>query len=271
MDKNYVLIIKGFIVGLGKIIPGVSGALLAISMGIYDKALNAISNFFKDIKNNIKFLMPLGIGLLLAIIFCSNIISYFINNYYLITMLLFLGLIIGGIPSLFKTFYKIKINHKDYYFLLIMILIGLIVYFIIISNIFDINYLLKYSVIYWLMIGSIDALTMIIPGISGTGIFVMLGCFNDIIYMYANPLVNISSIIPFISGIIITVLLITKLITWLFKNCSKSMYLIILILLIISIISLINNIFSSNFTIFELTIGIVLFIIGFIVTYILEK
>ena len=51
--KNISLIIKGFFIGVGKIIPGVSGSLLAITMGIYDKLMNSIGNFFCNIKENI--------------------------------------------------------------------------------------------------------------------------------------------------------------------------------------------------------------------------
>ena len=271
MDKSYILIIKGFIIGLGKIIPGVSGSLLAISMGIYDKALDVIGNFFRDIKNNIKFLMPIGIGLLLAIIFFGNIISFLLTKHYFITMMLFLGLIVGGVPSLFKTFYKTKIKTKDYYFLLIVSIICIV------FNLFFLNYgifirnLLTNSIIYWIVIGFIDALTMIIPGISGTAIFMTLGCYEEIINMYANPLGNINCIIPFIIGVISTILLLTKIISWLFKNSKKSMYLIIIILLIMSLVSLISNVLISTITILQLCLGIFLFFIGFLVSYVMEN
>lgn len=270
MDKSYILIIKGFIVGLGKIIPGVSGALLAISMGIYDKALDSIGNFFKDVKTNIKFLMPIGIGVLCAIIFFSNIISFLLNKYYVITMLLFLGLIVGGIPSLFKVFNKNKINAKDYIFIFVVILTTILLYSFINDGL-NFKNVKDNFVIFWLLVGSVDALTMIIPGISGTAIFVMLGCFNDIINIYANPFSNIKSIIPFLIGIVLIIMLVTKLISFLFRECSKSMYLFIIFLLFISLISLINNIFTFPFTIIELIIGLILFLIGFSITYKLEK
>lgn len=271
MDKIYILIIKGFIIGLGKIIPGVSGSLLAISMGIYDKALNSIGNFFKDVKNNIKFLMPIGIGLLLAIIFFSNIISFFLIKHYFITMMLFLGLIVGGVPSIFKTFYKIKKQTRDYTFLLIFVA-GWIIFSLLFSKYgFLIKSILNNSIIYWIAIGFIDAITMIIPGISGTAIFMSLGCFEEIINIYSNPFGNINYIIPFIIGVISTILVSTKIISWLFKNCAKSMYLIIMILLIISLVPLITNILVSNITILQLCLGLFLFFIGFSVSYIMEK
>ena len=90
------LFIKGFIIGIAKIIPGVSGAMIAVSFNIYDKLINSITNFFDDKKNNLKFLIIVGSGILLSIVLCSNMIRYFINNYYLITMMFFISLIVGG-------------------------------------------------------------------------------------------------------------------------------------------------------------------------------
>ena len=271
MKNQYILVIKGFIVGLGKIIPGVSGALLAIGMGIYDKALSAIGNFFKDIKNNIMFLMPIGIGLLLAIIFFGNVIAYLLNKHYFITMLLFLGLIIGGIPSLLKNFYKIKFNYKDYYFIFVVSIMLLICYGLSKNNLLDMNYLKNYNFIYWLVIGAIDALTMIVPGISGTATFIMLGCYQEIIDMYAHPFSNLTSIIPFLIGVVIAIIWLTKIIALLFKKCSKSLYMVILFLLIISIVSLVNNVVIVTFTNIQLMLGLIFLFLGFIISYKLEK
>ena len=64
-----MLILKGIIIGIGKIIPGVSGSMLAISMGIYQKMIDSVNNFFKDIKSNFLFFV--------VIISPDNIISYF--------------------------------------------------------------------------------------------------------------------------------------------------------------------------------------------------
>ena len=79
------LILKGFIIGLGKIMPGVSGAMLAITLNEYDVIIESIANIKKDIYNNTKYLSKLGIGIILAIILASKIIilskhTIFFNN-----------------------------------------------------------------------------------------------------------------------------------------------------------------------------------------------
>ncbi len=107
---DFLLIIKGFIVGLGKIIPGISGSMLAITLGIYEKIIDAITNFFSDIKRNSKLLINFSIGVFLAIIFFSKLILFFLNNYYYETMFLFLGLIMGTLLPFIK---QVKINKKN--------------------------------------------------------------------------------------------------------------------------------------------------------------
>ena len=72
---------KGFIIGIGKIIPGVSGAMLAAIMGVYDKALYYICNFRKNIKESIKYLSPIAVGILLSIILFSALITPSLSNF----------------------------------------------------------------------------------------------------------------------------------------------------------------------------------------------
>ena len=65
--KSLILIIKGFFIGIAKIIPGVSGALLAITFNLYEEGLNAITNFFDNPKENLYFLLKVGFGIILGI------------------------------------------------------------------------------------------------------------------------------------------------------------------------------------------------------------
>ena len=74
--KNIILILKGFFIGIGKIIPGVSGSLIAVSLGVYDKMIESVQSFFKDIKGNSLFLMKIGTGILIALMIFSKLIGY---------------------------------------------------------------------------------------------------------------------------------------------------------------------------------------------------
>src|SRR5574344_1712746 len=109
MKKNIMLVIKGFIMGIANIIPGVSGGTLALILGIYEDFIGAISHFFSNFKKNISFLIPIAIGMVLAIVSLSRVIDYSYNHFPIPTSLFFVGLVLGGIPMLLS---KVK-NTKE--------------------------------------------------------------------------------------------------------------------------------------------------------------
>ena len=102
MKNSIILAIKGFLLGIANIIPGVSGGTLAMTLGIYQDLIGAISHFFKKLKKNLKLLIPLGIGMVAAILLGSKVITYCLDKFPFPTTLFFIGLIVGGIPLLTK-------------------------------------------------------------------------------------------------------------------------------------------------------------------------
>ena len=102
MKDKVLLILKGFVLGIANIIPGVSGGTLAITLGIYERMIEAISHFFSNFKDNLKFIMFLGIGIVLSLALFSNVIGFCLDNYQFATILFFIGIILGGTPILFK-------------------------------------------------------------------------------------------------------------------------------------------------------------------------
>ena len=188
MYKIPILIIKGFIIGIAKIMPGVSGSLVALNLGLYERGIEAISNFFKNVKSNVVFLVNVGIGIILSIIICSKIIDYALLNFCFPTMLLFVGLLVGTIPNLFK---KATIKTKSEWFYFIIVYILMIIFTILkIDNKFIYSDNLKNN-LYVILIGFIDALTMIIPGISGTATFMLMGCYDFFLSIFSPAFFNI--------------------------------------------------------------------------------
>ena len=98
MLKN---ICKGMLIGIANIIPGVSGGTMAVSMGIYDRLIRCISHPFKDLKNNILFLLPIALGMGIAIIASAFGIDYLFESFPVQTNLLFIGLIMGSLPTIY--------------------------------------------------------------------------------------------------------------------------------------------------------------------------
>ena len=252
-----ILFFKGFIIGIGKIIPGVSGSLLAVSMGIYEKSLYYLANFRQKIKESLNFLIPLGLGIFLAILTFSKIIKFFIERFPLITLSFFLGLLIGTIPNLKN---KIKFQIKDYLAIILLISIFLILSSKIMLPIFKISNNLSY--LWIIFLGMIDALSMIIPGLSGTAIYLMLGSYSFVLNLFSNPLSNILATICFIIGFILAFLLLAKLLDYLFKKNNHLTWLVIFAFILYSLIIFGSEIpFNSSsiiMAIFFIIAGIIL-------------
>lgn len=274
MKERLILVLKGVIVGAGKIIPGVSGGMLAITLNIYDKGIDAISNFFKDIRKNFTFLFTIFIGILISILSISKIIKYSLNTFYLPTMLLFIGMIIGGIPSVVKEAKQEK-SVKN----VIIMLIPFVFVFLLsmLSNQFKINDYEQVSFISLIIIGIIDAATMIIPGVSGTAILMMLGYYNVIIDSFSsltnlNELSsNIVIIFPFVIGVILGVILLSKIINFLLNKYRIKCYYAIIGFTISSILLLLVETLQNNYSIFEVLISIGLLMIGYFISNKLDK
>lgn len=256
--------VKGFIIGIGKIIPGVSGAMLATIMGVYDKSIFYICNFKSNIKEGIRYLFPIGVGIVLSIILFSKIISICLNKYYSITMLFFVGLIIGGFPFVIN-----KVKKKDYF----ISVVSFSLFFLI--SVFNINnsYVLRNNfidtVIYFFS-GGIEAIGTIVPGVSGTALLMIVGTYDSIVYSIGN-LTNFKIIFPFIIGIILFILLFVKLVDYLFRKYNDKMYAFILGVLVSSTVLLVIQVFKDKVIFLDVLIGIVFMFIGIFISSLFKE
>lgn len=247
--------------------------MIAVSFGIYDKLINSITSFFDDKKNNIKFLFQIGSGIILSIVLFSNIIRYMINNYYFEVMLLFTGLITGGVYNFSK---NIKFNLKNSLLIFLIITITLI---ITLSNISTSNYTLKGNIIdsiVFFLAGIIEIFSSIVPGISGTALFMIFGLYDSILLLMSNTLNitfilnNLSLYISYFLGLILSFIVISILISYLLKKYRKLFDIIIYSLSLSSIIILFFIIFKTTYTPVTLIIGIILFFFGILLSYLLS-
>ena len=275
--KSIFLIIKGFFMGLANLIPGVSGGTIAITLGIYDKLISCISHFFTNIKENIKFIIPIVIGIALSVLTLSKVISFCLDKYLFPTIMFFIGSIIGGIPMLYKKISKHKTNIIDLLILIISIVFVISVTFIVGDNIVSLQSLSLFGYIKLLLVGVITSATMVIPGISGSAVLMTLGYYEPIINIlkditnFSNLGYNLSILIPFGIGVLIGIILIAKLIEYLFKKYEVKTYYAIIGFVISSVISIIMQNFIMNglvkLNLIETVIGIVLFVVGYLIAY----
>ena len=270
-------IIKGFIIGTGKIIPGVSGSMLAISLNVYEKLLNIIANIKKINYSSLKFLISTSLGIIISIIIFSKIIKWSLKVFHIPIMLLFVGLILGGLPDIIKNIKvkKTKYNIIKYLFTFIVAFI----FSIKITQITSIN-LISNSAITFFILGLIEAFSSIIPGISGTAIYMSLDVYNEILDLFSN-LLNPSYIhvtLIFSMGILLGIYISAKIITFLLKKYKNCTFIAILgfmssalILMIKEIIIYIIKIHINKAIVIHILIGIILFYIGTKITTIINN
>jgi len=273
----------GGAMGVANIIPGVSGGTLAVVFGIYEKLMEALGNFITDRENRwkyIKFLTILFSGSIVAILSLAPVLNWAFINHPLPTIYFFIGLIIGSIPVVLKSHDDMKPSTSR----IISFLIGLgivIVLSILQSEgmggetVFDPSQYHLTDYIYYAFCGAISASAMIIPGVSGSFILILLGIYWNVLGSLSGlstillsdgfteeMIVRISLLGSLGFGIVVGILVISRVMSWALKHHpANTMY---------AILGLIIGSLYQIFPGFEFNIpgivAIITLIIGFLVS-----
>lgn len=289
-----VELIKGILVGVANVIPGVSGGTMAVSFGIYDKLLSSISNLFKDFKNSVKTLFPIAVGMVIGIIGFTFIIPYLLRTHPFITSIAFTGLILGGLPAIIKTLkngWK-KDTHKSVPInvIIFVVLAAIATILPFINGDAASGVLLTANIATMIKVffmGIIASATMIIPGVSGSLILMILGYYFGIIsavkdfvtalmdFNFQDMLNEALILAPFAIGCLLGIFFISKLIEWLLKHYVSATFCGILGLIIVSPISIfykVNQEYSMTGTsLVQILVGVVAFIACIALTIFLES
>ena len=269
--KQIKLFIKGLIIGFGKIIPGVSGSIFAMIFGVYEMIIESLSDI-KCLRKNFNMLFPIGTGIVFAIIFGSELIDFLLANYYLVSMSLFIGLMSYGLMPLIKGAKGMDFTKKEVFISIIIVVIFTSLLFVKV----DVKSAGVENNIRWFislfLCGILDALSTIIPGISGTAVLMILGYYEVIISSLANVFVfsSFKVLIPFFIGFVFGIIIISKIVNYLFKTHRNIMNLCIITFATISIAYLIFSVVRF-ITISNIVSTLIAFIIGFILSYLLEN
>ncbi|MDR0462814.1 MAG: DUF368 domain-containing protein [Pseudomonadales bacterium] len=297
MIKEIKSFINGAIFGAVQTIPGVSGGTVAIILGFYDDLIKSLSNLRQDLKNNLKFLIPLGVGTVFGILAFSFVTNYLITNHSFPIMLFFIGLIVGIIPLTYDLV-KIpgkKLSVKD----IVLIVIPIIVLVVIthLSNAGDTavvtdpaEVLAGIDIPYMLFLfvaGALAAASLIIPGLSGSFVLLVLGIYHVAIYSASQITTILTTdptnvalwleifkfVIPLSIGILVGGVTTVKIVEKLLKNFYRVTYLAILGLLIGSVYAIANEpiVTQSGVSSSLVASGIVACMLGAAISYNLGK
>ena len=255
--------LKGIIVGIGGIAPGLSGSVLLVILGLYQKTLTAIGTLFKDFKKNVLFLLPLILGFGIGVIIFSKIVNYLLGNFEMYTRFAFLGLVIGTIPLFYKEVKKEGISKRYYVIILIALLIGF--------SLFDINRGMfptstEPNIFQSIFLGIAVAGSSIVPGVDSAVILSSLGLYELYVSSLAN--FNLAVLIPAGIGLVIGALVISFLINKLITKHYTITFSIIFGLFLSIIPNVLNNSCVLGFNV-QSVISILMAIIGFGVSFFL--
>jgi putative membrane protein len=280
--KNYlIIIVKGMLMGIADLVPGISGGTIALITGIYKDLITALNNLtFKNIKfnflknskkNKFDILAFLAVGISLSILLFSNIILFLLDNYINEVSSFFFGLIISSVFILLNKIKGIKISD-----ILILVLSALIISQVLKLN--SINQEITFTYIF--ICGLICSCAMILPGISGSYILLILGAYHFILKKL-NTLFDSDSylyISSFIFGGAVGIITFSRIIKWLFKSYEKRTMVVMIGFIIGSVSKIIpnknnqENIFLITYDFFSTSYSLFFFsLIGFLVIILLNK
>lgn len=280
MKKHGIELLKGIVVGIGNIAPGLSGGVMAVILNVYDRLINGIKDIYKHPIKIIKDMWGLLLGIAIGILIGFIGIVRLIEAFPIPMMMLFIGFIIGPIPNLYA---KVKPEKKTWVdYLVFFVMVALIVGLSLIKN--DSGSYQYAGPIALFFIGVVVAATMIIPGISGTAILMVIGVFTYLVnningLIDAGLAFNFSSIFDYIIlllplglGFIIGAVILAKGVSKLFAKYTKTMNCAVIGLLISCPFSIISTMLTDyreqmqQNLVINIIIGVITLIIGAVIS-----
>jgi putative membrane protein len=257
-----VRLLKGILVGVGFITPGLSGGVLAVVFGIYERLMLFLGNIFRNFIENVLFFLPVGIGGAIGVVAFSAVVDFAFTNYAAQFTWLFIGFITGTLPSLFKT--SGKQGRKPIHWLLLVITAAGTIFFMRwMESIRSVQLVPSFG--NWVLSGILIGLGVVVPGMSPSNFLIYLGLYQPMASGIRH--LDLGVIIPLLLGVIVIVLLLARLISWLFKKFYAFMYHFILGIVVGSTIVIIPEGVRG----WTIAVSAALFVIGALVSYFLAK
>ena len=256
--KNFI---KGIVAGVGGVAPGLSGSVLLIIMGLYQKTLDALGNLFSDFKKNVKFLLPVVAGMFTGVLLFSKVIDFFLNGYEMPTRFCFLGLIVGTVPLFYKEVKKEGFSNK-YYVVMILAAIAGTMMFTLNPNGF--KQISDPNLLQSVVLGVAVAATAIIPGIDPAVLLSTLGLYEAYVSALAN--LNMDVLAPMVIGLAGGAILISLLMSKLFQRFYTFTFSVVFGVFLSMIPNMLNETCVLGWN-GRSVVSIVVMIIGFFVSY----
>ncbi|MBO5006116.1 MAG: DUF368 domain-containing protein [Clostridia bacterium] len=205
-------ILKGALVGLGAVLPGISGGVLCVVFGIYKTVMEFLASPFKRFKTHFPKLLPYGIGLIIGFLGIAKVLAFLLDKYPAPSVCVFIGLIVGMLPSLFREAGE-KGRTKGSY---VALVIAMVVIFALLISLKVLSVSIAPNFVWYLFCGFCLALSVIAPGMSFSTLLMPLGLYQPFVDGISS--FDLGVLIPAGIGALLTVILFAKAVNLLFEK-----------------------------------------------------
>ena len=256
-----VNLLKGIVVGLGGVAPGLSGSVLLIIFGLYQQVLDALGTLFVDVKKKVTFLLPIVCGMGIGVLLFSRVLNFFLNQYEIPTRFCFLGLILGTVPLFYREVRKQGFSAKYYVVIALAVILGTWIFMLNPNAYPQID---EPTRVQSVVLGVAVAATAIVPGVDPAVLLSSLGFYE----MYVRSLaeVDLQVLIPMVVGLGIGAIGISFGMSMLFQHFYTMTFSVIFGIFL----SMIPNMLNERCTLgmdAQSVISILVMVVGFFVSY----
>lgn len=245
--------VKGALIGVCSILPGVSGGVLAVIFGVYKPLMSFFAHPITRMKKSIPLLLPVLIGCLAGVMLISKAIGVLLTRWETPVLCVFAGLMVKSVPSLYRDAgHKGRPRHAWMYVTAAGILASAWLFLFSQNG----SYLPSFTAWWWALCGALWGLGIIIPGISPSSIFLLLNTYQQMSEGIGN--LDFSILLPMAAGLIFTVALLSRCMNYLLTRWYSQVAHAILGIVFIFTLAIIISIFSveiQNAFIYALCFG----------------
>ncbi len=269
--KSIIKMIKGGLVGAGNILPGISGSMIAVILNIYKELITALNNIYIHPFKAIKSVWAYVVGVILGIIFGLIVVGYLLEIAPLPITVLFIGFIIGALPTLYQQIKGVKLKWHHYLLFAVSAFVMLSSLFISGDSGSSNGFWYHVSVV---LVGVIYAIAMIIPGLSGATMLIAFGFYQtllDLVSSFKDAIISLDfnaffSQLPIllllIMGALVGLIIMGRIMAWIMKKYPVHFIIAVLGIVVVSPINILvllqrdsaTNVFNQAWYMYILSI-----------------
>ena len=254
--RSLLYLLQGVFIGVGAILPGISGGVLCVAFGIYEPMMELLTHPFKALKKNYKMFIPIILGAMVGFILLAKAVELLFTRFASVSLMLFFGLISGTLPELFKTSERSDPKKSWTPFVLALGLAFLL--FQLLEG--GVSTVIAPSFWSYLLCGAIWGLSLIVPGLSSSSLIIYFGLYEP---MTAGiGAFDLSVLIPLFLGIGASALLLARIVSFCFRKQYAVMSRVVLGFVLASSLKILPTAFESPLV---LIVSLLCFAAGFAV------